>query len=266
MKILFTDLDGTLLNKDSIISDYAKAYLTKFTKAGNILVLASGRPLDSILQVKEHAGIDFEGMYIIANNGALVYDCDKKCNILETRLEYAEIEKIWNIAKSQQLHIQTYTDNEIISIENDAEIEFYTRRIHLPVIVSNNPLTILKKPSFKLLAIALDGRERLYKFQKEILSKLDTIDSVFSSDAYLEVFSKKAGKGNALKWLCEQKNIPISDSLAAGDSMNDLSMLEVAGTAIVMKNAESELFPHATVVTEFTNADDGLIRYLETII
>ena len=59
MKILFTDLDGTLLNNESKVSTKTKIFLDKFNSAGNKLVLSSGRPLDSILEVKETAGLDY---------------------------------------------------------------------------------------------------------------------------------------------------------------------------------------------------------------
>ena len=52
MKLLFTDLDGTLLNNDSQVSPGTKAFLDDFLQAGNKLILSSGRPLLSILEVK----------------------------------------------------------------------------------------------------------------------------------------------------------------------------------------------------------------------
>lgn len=266
MKILFTDLDGTLLNNNSIVSDTTRDYLIDFTSKGNKLVLASGRPLESILEVKNKAGLDFPGIFITSNNGALVYDCDSQKNILEIRLDMDQVEQVWDLAKESNIHIQTYTDNSIISIDNDKEIEFYTKRIHLPVIASDNAVELLSRPPFKLLAIDLDNQSRLQNFCDLIKNTVKGIDCIFSNTKYLEIFSEKAGKGTSLKWLCEYLNIDISDSIAAGDAANDLSMLIAAGSSIAMCNGDPELFRYATHVSKLNNHEDGLIHTLMEIL
>ena len=86
MKILFTDLDYTMLNNASHVSDVTRDTLRRFTEAGNKLVLSSGRPILSVKEVRECEDIAFEGMYIIANNGACVYDCDNDSIIMEKRI------------------------------------------------------------------------------------------------------------------------------------------------------------------------------------
>lgn len=266
MKILFTDLDGTLLNDNSLVSEATKEYLIEFTNAGNKLVLASGRPLDSILEVKDKAGLDFQGIYVTSNNGALVYDCDNAQNILEVRLDYDTVSQVWNMATTNNLHIQTYTDNSIISSASDSEIEYYTRRIHLPVIVSSNPLDVLTVPPFKLLSIELDNHDRLEKFKDTIKNTVNGIDCIFSNPKYLEIFSDKAGKGSSLRWLCNYLGIDIKDSIAAGDAANDLSMMTAAGTSIAMCNGDPDLFKYATHVSQYTNDEDGLIKCLKLML
>ena len=77
MKILHTDLDGTLLNKASLVSERTKEELKRFTDAGNLLVPNSGRPLLSIQKLLESAGIADMVRFIVAYNGALIWDRDK---------------------------------------------------------------------------------------------------------------------------------------------------------------------------------------------
>ncbi|MCI6714699.1 MAG: HAD hydrolase family protein, partial [Lachnospiraceae bacterium] len=69
MKMLFTDLDGTLLNNDSMVSPETKAFLDNFLANGNKLILSSGRPLDSILEVKRDAGLTQKGILLTCSNG-----------------------------------------------------------------------------------------------------------------------------------------------------------------------------------------------------
>ena len=77
MYLLFTDLDGTLLNSESLISDYTRQILKDYTDAGHLLIPNSGRPLLSIQKLIDSVGISDMVSYIVAYNGALVWDCVK---------------------------------------------------------------------------------------------------------------------------------------------------------------------------------------------
>lgn len=82
-KILFTDMDGTLLNDEKEISKRVYQAIERFTEAGGRVVLSSGRPLNSILETKNGLGLSYPGMYVIAYNGALVYDCQSGSPVFE---------------------------------------------------------------------------------------------------------------------------------------------------------------------------------------
>lgn len=258
-KILFTDLDGTLLNNRSQIDEEMKTALREMTGKGHYLVLSSGRPLDSILEVKEIAGINFSNVYIIAANGAIIYNCDTDKIIHEVRVSYEDVIGVWSFAKTNQAHIQTYTEDSIITACEDEEINFYRQRIHLPLILSDMPWKIMEKPPHKLLFIDLHNHARMEDIQKRLEQAYgDRLQTVFSNPYYLEVFAKDAGKGNSLRYLCNYLNLPIANSYAAGDAENDLSMLQAAGTSVVMCNGTDELKKHADIITSRSNDESGL--------
>lgn len=267
MKILFTDLDGTLLNNESKVSDHSIDVLRRMTAAGHKLVLASGRPLGSVLNVKDLAGLDMPGIYITANNGSLIYDCDNEAIIFSDPVPMDTVTKIWDMAGEMGVHIQTYTDDAIVTPKEDAEIKKYTMRIHLPVIYADRPEGILKSAPPKMLALSLTDPDKLENFRQKILRRYGgVLDAIYSEPEYLEIYSRTAGKGAALEWLCDHLNIPIDDSYAAGDAMNDISMIEAAGHGIVMRNASSNVKKHADTVTEFDNDKDGLAKEIERLI
>ncbi|MCM1263653.1 MAG: Cof-type HAD-IIB family hydrolase [Butyrivibrio sp.] len=267
MKILFTDLDGTLLNKKSMVSENTKAFLDEFIHAGNKLVLSSGRPLKSILEVKENAGLMQPGILIIAYNGALIYDCDSKSAILEKRLPLSYVSYLQSQAKALGIHIHTYTDDAVVNDSDDEETKFYRIRIHLPLIIADDYAAFLKKEPFKMLAINLKDRSKLIAFCDSIADwASDKIQYIFSNDYYLELFNKDAGKGNAVRYVCDYFNVPISDTYAAGDAENDISMIKAAGCGIAMLNADSKVKEAADVITDKDNDNDGLISCLKAII
>lgn len=266
-KILFTDMDGTLLNDASHISDCTKKTIKRMTDAGHKLVLSSGRPLDSIMGVVNAEGIEKKGLYIAANNGSTIYDCDADKIILKKTVPMDMVNMVWNHCIENGIHIQTYTSNSIVTVENDAEIKVYTSRIFLPVIYTNNPKEVLTEEPYKLLAINLEDKSVLDELKDYICDNYgDRITAIFSNDRYLEVINATSGKGAALTWLCDYLGIDANNSYGAGDAMNDLSMIEAAGHGIAMCNGDAKLFESAEIISDKTNDEDGLADIIDRLI
>ncbi|MCH5249417.1 MAG: HAD family phosphatase [Lachnospiraceae bacterium] len=267
MKILFTDLDGTLLNKESKVSVRTKKFLDEFTAAGNKLVLSSGRPLDSIIEVKEKSGLDYDGVIIIASNGTQIYDCDSKTAILEKRMPLSYVSYLQARARECGLHIHTYTDDAIVCDSEDAEIIYYRRRIHLPLVIADDYASALPKEPFKMLAIDLKDHDKLTNFRTSISDwASDKISSIFSNDYYLELFVHDAGKGNAVRYIYEHFGVSREDTYAAGDAQNDISMIEAAGCGIAMLNSPDIVKKAADVITQKDNDNDGLAEYMWSVL
>ena len=261
--IIFTDLDGTLLNDNSVISDYTHKTLKKFTDQGHILVLSSGRSLKSVIKVKNDLNLNFNNIYLCCANGTQIYDCKQNMVIKEERMNMNDVENIWKLNQTMNIHIQTYSDEELIVCKSDKEARFYCIRCPLPIKVCDNPSSILTKPPCKMLAIDLNDKQRLEILSTYIKNNYSNLTTLFSNSKYLEIYSSKAGKGNSLKWLCDYLSVPLQNSYAFGDEENDISMLEVAGTGVAMKNGNPTLFKYANEITEYSNETDGLAKYIE---
>ena len=267
MKILFTDLDGTLLNNDSRVSAGTKAFLDEFLSAGNKLVLSSGRPRDSVIEVKNDAGLTQSGILLSCSNGALVFDCDREASIMERTLPLSYVSHLQGEADALGLHIQTYTRDSIMCREEDEEIRFYRRRIHLPLVLAEDYASSLTAEPHKMLAIDLHDREKLLTYCDRIADWSEgKIRYIFSNDWYLELFVKEAGKGNAVRFVCEYFGVPLSDAYAAGDAENDISMIEAAGCGIAMANAAPNVKEAADIVTRLGNDKDGLAECMKELL
>ena len=266
MKILFTDLDGTLLNKESTVSEYTKSVLRSWVEAGNLLVPNSGRTHSSIIQVLESAGITDLVTYVIGYNGAVIWNKDENKPAWEAKLPLEIAAYVQDQAKLLGIHAHTYHDEVIITPADDEETRYYTRLIHRPVTVVDEPMSYVNSDVYKYLAINLHNRELLLKLQDIVLSKYGKdVDVLFSNPYYLEFFNRRAGKGNAVIELCKLLNVDISDAYAAGDEENDISMIKAAGHGIAMKNATTPVLEIADVVTSYDNGDDGLARFIADI-
>lgn len=261
--LLFTDMDGTLLLNDSTISPIMHKALDQMTAAGHHLILSSGRPLPSILEVRKRENISYPNMLILSNNGALVYDCDKDTNLLECRINHEDITYIIAKAEERGLHIHGYTDREIVCHGMNAELAFYTSRIHMPLQCVPDIAAALPDGCFKLQSIHLTDRSVLEAFRESLLDYCgDRIQMIFSNDQYLEILPAEAGKGNALRFIADYLHAPLSHTFASGDAENDLSMLMAAGTGIAMANAADAVKKAAHIVTKKTNNENGLLEIL----
>ena len=265
-KVLFSDMDGTLLLSNSTISPTMKATIERITADGHHLVLSSGRPLPSILEVCDLAGLNFPNMLIISNNGALVYDCDSKHPILEYKIAQDDIAKIVAAAGAAGIHIHGYTESEIVCYHDNDELQFYTRRIHLPLKCVENIATALPGGSYKLQMIHLTDRTVLERFRNSLLADKDLsgrIQAFFSNDQSLEILPIGADKGTALHFVTDSLPVLRTNTFAAGDAENDISMLDAAHIGVAMQNATEAVKEHADIITHKSNNEDGLVEIFE---
>lgn len=265
-KLLFSDMDGTLLKNDSTISPVMKDALNLITKAGHHLILSSGRPLPSILEVREKAGLTYPNMLIISNNGALIYDCGSGKPVLEYRICQKDIALITAKAKEAGIHIHGYTASEIVCYGMNDELRYYTRRIHMPLKCVDDIAASLPDGSYKLQVIHLTDKSALENFRETLLADSglkERVQIIFSNEQYLEILPKEAGKGNALRFVTDYLPVLRTHTFAAGDAENDISMIEAAHTGIVMANAPESVKKHGDIITEKTNEEDGLLEILE---
>ncbi|MCR5279124.1 MAG: Cof-type HAD-IIB family hydrolase [Lachnospiraceae bacterium] len=279
--ILFTDMDGTLLLNDSTISEDMLRGLHKLDEAGHCLVLTSGRPLPSILERIELFGFGVNGegpeygdddsrvsglhnLYVIANNGGILYDCGKKEIISAKKLEPDLITTVVNMALEAGLHVHAYTDKEIVGFTDDEEQKYYRSRIHMPLILTNDIAKVCADGTYKVQIISLTDHEALVKLRARIDAALsDRVDTVFACNEYLEILPKGIDKGRAILDMTDYLAMPRSHTYAAGDAENDLGMIRSAAHGIAMANACDILKESAEIITERDNNHDGLLEIID---
>ena len=265
--LLFTDMDGTLLNDKCEISPTLKKGIDQLTEKGHHFILSSGRPLPSILEMREKLELLYPNMLVISNNGALIYDCDNKEQILAHKIAQDDIRYIIQEAENRELHIHGYTDTEIVCHEENDELRFYTNRIHLPLKCVDDIAASLENGTFKLQAIHLTDKTHLEAFRDHISPFCEgRVQMFFSNDQYLEILPAAADKGSALNFVQDYLYAPKSHTYAVGDAENDISMLKAAGTAVAMLNASDAVKETADRITQNDNNHDGLLDVIQEIL
>lgn len=267
-KILFTDLDGTLLDSGKQISPYTREVLEKWVQAGHKLALCSGRDVNSVKDVKSYLHLDLPNMYVIGYNGGQIYDCTKGKTIHRTALTLTQTAHILEEAEKHGIHVHTYTETNIVSPRQDEELVYYRRVIKTPVIINPNVMDVLTQGPCKCIGIELKDPEKMENFRLSLLpwAQEEGVSMLYSSSYYLEFFPAASGKGVAVKTLCRLLGIDPHFSVAAGDAQNDLSMIEAAGMGIAMINGCNDVKMAATTITAYDNDHDGLAHALVDLI
>jgi Cof subfamily protein (haloacid dehalogenase superfamily) len=278
-KILFTDIDGTLLSDEKKIDEFTRLKIIEMISKGNDFCLASGRPISSIFDVLESLNIVDDvkalpnhdakgGIYATAYNGALLYDCLENKPVEEYAIPINTAQRLFDMARESKIHMQTYSDTHIIAIDEGPELAFYKRNVVMPHKVATRLCDDLSHPPYKLIAIVLDDRSRLEAFRDKVETSEIGRDIIcaFSNDRYLEFYSTEAGKGSALTKLCRHLNILPQNSIAAGDEENDISMLKAAGIGVCMANGKQIVKDSADYVTVNDNNNGGIGEVIEKFI
>lgn len=266
-KILFTDLDGTLLDDQKKISAHTMDMIHRMLDAGHKIILSSGRPLNSVLMVAKEFGFDGPGSYVSAFNGGLIYDCGANQILLRSAIPMEYAEYLFAAAKKADLHIHTYSATHIVSCRNTPELKEYQQHIKMPALISDDLSLVLTEEPMKIIVMSLEGRKRLEQFRAEYADwAKDKVSSTFSSERLLEYGSLASTKGNAVKYFCDYFNIPIANAIAAGDEENDTTMIETAGIGVAMKNGIELVKNTADYVTVNDNNHDGIAEIIEKFI
>lgn len=266
-KILFTDLDGTLLNDTKDITAGNQAAIDEALAQGHKIVISTGRPLVGAKIQANRLGLTKEGCYAITYNGGQIYDMYRGETLYGKTLPQSLVKPLFDEAHRMGVHIQTYSSTCILSEYDTEELRSYADINCLTYEIVDNIDTALPGAPYKLIAIALDSHQRLVDFQEQVLSRYEGIlDSFFSSDSYLEIVPSGISKGFAVEWMCRYLQIPIENSVAAGDAQNDISMLEAAHVGAVMCNAFPGIAEHGNYLTEADNNHDGVAEIIQKFI
>lgn len=266
-KILFTDLDGTLLGDDHKASAANKEAIRRALAAGHKIVITTGRPIASAKLLARELSLTKEGCYVIASNGAVLYDAFQDKVLQETTFPLSFVRTLLDSAYEEGLHGHTYSHTHVLSERNTPEIRWYEQAIRVPALIVDDVTEYLSYDPVKMILINRKSRSRLEAFQQKMASWAQgKVESIFSSDSMLEYCPIGVSKGNAVKSLCKLLDIPISHSFAAGDAENDISMIQAAGTGCVMCNGSEATKAVADYITKRSNNEDGFAEIVEAFL
>lgn len=257
IRLVASDLDGTLLRTDGSLSEHSQAVLRQLQPGGVQLVLVTGRPVRLIRELAR--SLDLEGV-VICGNGAVSYDA-RQDKILEQFPLSAEV------TREVIVRLRRGFPEVAFAVESGLEIAretAYARHSRRPVEGQTDvadALELCARGASKLIALhpgmALD--EFLAR-ARDLIAELAHV--THAGAPFIEISASGVTKAWALARYCEQRGILAADVLAFGDMPNDLPMLEWAGHSVAVANAHPTVLAAARHQTE-SNDDEGVARFIE---
>ena len=265
-RMLFMDLDGTLLDDHEQITPGNRQALERALEWGHGVIITTGRPLKSALIQAQKLGLDKPGCYTIAYNGAVIYDWEKQAQVFGRTLDIPTVLDIFDYVNPQGMHLQTYDTWDVLvePCGDDAIVRKYCSRILMDFRVIQDVHTDLVEEPVKVLIIETEDREKILQLQANLEDRFaGKVDTFFSNPTYLEVVPKGMNKGEAVKMLCRMLNVPIENAVSVGDAANDLSMIQAAGIGVAMANGTEDVKAVANYITTCDNNHDGIAEVVE---
>jgi Cof subfamily protein (haloacid dehalogenase superfamily) len=259
IRLVASDLDGTLLLPDETVSDRTRTALAAAKEAGITVVLVSGRPPRSLGPIAERIGV---GGLAICANGAIVWDLDSGTMVdytplaadLATRLVHALRQAIPGALFAVELERSFgreagWSDGVVAARPDVLEADA------LELICGPVTKLLVRHPSMPFAEVAERARAAVG----------DDAVVTWAGLRLVEISAAGVTKAYALERLCRRLGIDASEVVAVGDMPNDLAMLDWAGTGVAVANAAPEVLDAADEVTA-ANTEDGVARLLERIL
>lgn len=284
-KLVAIDLDGTMLDSYGMVTEKTKKTIKKVEEQGVNVIIASGRPIDSIKSIANE--IDSK-KYFISGNGAIIYDMEKEEIIYEKCMPKEKILEIIKICEENSIAYNVYTEKEILATALKYNVLYYNKENLKKEESKKTKITIVKdmyeyvknKEDTNFLKITVCDETKsvfnsiIRKFKE--IKDIEVLDVSHMSrktirqgteDFSIEYYYTEISRANVDKWyaieyLMENLNLKREEIMAIGDNINDKMMIENAGLGIAMEQSTPVIKIIADDVAP-SNNDDGVAKILQ---
>ena len=266
VKLIALDLDGTLFNSQSQISAHNIDTIKKANEAGATVVISTGRP---------YSGLPFEQLkgsgirFAITTNGSAIYEIESGKCLFEEAMDEDIILPILDFLLKKDIHMDAfiggkgYTPVQCVAagqkLANPPALKHYilntrVRVDNLPLFIHENQLKVQK------MTLNFYPEGDIFKDREEVRKYLESNPAVTTvSGGYnnLEFTRADVNKGVGLQKMAQLLDIPVAQTMAVGDTENDLAIIRAAGVGVAMGHATAAVKSAADYITT-SNDEDGV--------
>ena len=258
IKIVFIDIDGTLVNKRKHITLRTKKAIKRIIDKNIYVVLTSGRDILHTIDKSKRA---LASSIVIASSGAQIYDYKQKEMLYSNEIDKETISKIWDYCNKKEIGIiiktlrGKYINKFLIGKDKENSI-LITSKKELNNIETSQIILISSN-----LELMLKTKKYLSKKNLLINKYSDSLLEKENSRYILDINNQNVSKGIAIKILLKKLGLKKEESLCIGDYYNDLSMFRECSYKVAMLNACDEIKKEANYITT-SNNKNGVAEFL----
>lgn len=244
-RLICFDMDGTLLNSSKEISQESQRAIEKAVAAGKNVALSTGRSLPEIVPFYSQLK---DVRYFICISGALIYDRLEEKVIFSRNIPASSAEKLLLFSKTRDVMVHIHSFQSVVEKSKLDRMDYYQMGTYTSM--------------FKKITSPVDDVMDFYRAYPDQLAKINfyhrstqerqetkaileaagcDLELAYSEFTSLECSAKGVSKGTGLIKLCQHLGIDVQDSVAVGDSDNDLAILKTCGLPVAMGNANENV-------------------------
>lgn len=253
MKLVISDLDGTLLYSRDIITEYTIKGIQKLIDKGIEFVIATGRGKEGVLDILDKLKVE---TYLICNNGATIYDKKGNCIYEKSIEKNLAIDILKTIRKNNFFYNAFFRENFYKS-KDDFNDKIKRPHFKKHLLNSEEEIGELHK------IVIFESEENILYINKILRDKFNNdVQITISSPNCIDIVPKGCNKGVGIDILANILKVDKNDIIAFGDGENDIDMLQKVGHPVIMENAQ-EILKQQIKNKTLKNTEDGVIKYLE---
>lgn len=251
IRLVACDLDETLLKDDKTAGKENARAIAQAEDAGVRFVLCTGRPYYAIEPTQKELGFhDEAGRYSITCNGSAIYE-NKNHRLLHCDgISWELANAFFQEGLKHDVCIQVFTLDDTYAWNPDEDEYAYIRGRMSFQALEQPDIDFLKDASILKILYQRADMDYLHEVEKQVRHLSGDCDVSFSSGRYLEFNKKGVNKGSGMLWLADKLGIDQSETMAIGDSLNDLAMIEDAAIGVGVANCDDSIRSAADVITK----------------
>lgn len=260
-KIVFSDVDGTLLNSNHRMLEGTLKAIRELKERKIPFVIVTARGPSGVYPIFRRYNficpiVCYSGALILDEDGKVIYSKGVRKDIAEKIVDFIEgsgFDCTWNVYSLDSWLVNNKSDPRVINEENIVEAQ-----------ATVGSVSDLPEGSDVGKILCMCNPDKTDEIEAGLKKKFPTLSIVRSSDILVEIMERGVSKGHSVNIICEKWGIKPEDAIAFGDHYNDIEMLKAVGMPFLMKNAPEELKEQFPNITD-SNDDEGIYNALKKV-
>ena len=266
VKIVVFDLDGTLYDSHKHIDKDTVHKIIELEQKGILVGIVTGRFYEELNEVIRVLKLREFQCFVASSNGLEIHDFSDGETKSFTRLSKDEVKDI--VKEAKKYHLISYVWQNGGYTMFGVSVMNIIKKIFSLIPLNSHYIKSLQKTKFEadvVLNEALYDKVCFAGIQIDKLKKQHPEYRFYDVGSFgTELCKKDVGKLEAIRYICQKKDVSISSVMAFGDNGNDVDLLASCGYGVAMKNGSAQAKKVAKYISDYTNNESGVLQFMNS--